>query len=199
MKCGKRENSRVLPSVHFTLRASTESALEIIKELHTKTRNLGFIKVSPIAKLTEDECLVTRDDDEFKCLKIHARGFLVKNKKIISYVPKSIVGFQCLLHNGSILNIGLCEYPRCIDIDEECIRTGTKTGESQWMSYVNTVTQDQVNPKQCYKSHLSVLNLLHICDHMEILVHLKDPYEQWDSPDEREFRVKMIDKVALAH
>jgi hypothetical protein len=169
----------VSPSlVHFVLRSESSQAARLVAKLHETAQKVGFDDVGEVLAFLADGCKIEWNDP-YAGLKAHARGFVVSGKNVASYLPLEIRGFTCLLPNGNPFHIGLCSYPKEIDLPwQRNFNTGLD-GQSQWMNSVKTIVIEDCCVEESLFSHLCALSLLRKADDLGILRSVIDPYKQW--------------------
>jgi hypothetical protein len=196
MLCPNSSNPKSkTPSVHFTLRSTPDESAPRMYQLWRAAKDVGFAALGPLSLLAGDDVAII-PNDPMKTLKLHARGLLVHEEEIVSYMPTGIVGFEALLPNGEKMAIGLCEYPDSVTSDRGIELSTGMAGRSGWMSFARTLKSCECDCCQaCIDSHHALIRLLEAADNMDILKHVRDPFGYWGSKDEVCLRAAMDNEL----
>lgn len=173
--------SRTLPPVHFSVRADSDKATEIVARLHRFALGANFLSVSDRIRLTGEQCAV-EENDPLATFKIKARGLFVEQKLVCSYMADIVDGFQALMPNGNNFDLAIGTFPESIEIMPGKIILPLPDGISEAKTFVHTVRLNQNQTVQCVESHRVVMAVLKEASHLGCEVSVQDPYNQWCLP-----------------
>lgn len=170
----QNQSSREVQSLHFELVADKEEVYQVISKLR-KEASLIFPAVSKIFRLFNEACIPYGSRDPLLEPKIMGRGLLVRNRKLLTITPQSIIGFGFLLPTDIVAYIGLATYPTTlVDVAFD--------GQAVWSGIVNTfVKRGNVyySYRDCVDSHIGVCDLLQEADRLGVLQFVKDSTDFW--------------------
>lgn len=153
-------------STHFTLRAHISEAGGLVDMLWECAKKCGFLSVSDLIHLQNEQCEVL-EDDPLRGLKVRARGFDQIGEIAFSYQPKEFWGFSCDLQNGEVLYIGLSILPDEVEVSPGFVFQTGLSQTAQWMSFVDATDCPQVEA------------LLGHAESLGLQVHVSDPSGSW--------------------
>lgn len=181
-------------TIHFSLhtKGSDEHARKLIRALHSAAQDLAFRELSPVVEFhgAEADFNQSKPDDEYRWLKIQARGSLWKERPdggSIGYdvIPECIVGFSAWPGEGcESMEVGLATYPASIDTHEGPMPT--KLSGWCWRGFVKS--QYAANPDcggvpNFLRCHLTVVALLDAAKKLKCLKRVCDEGEYWQNRD----------------
>ena len=157
---------RKCPSpLQFELIVSKQEQYETIFKLREKAKAL-FSKTTKVFRILDEACVPSLTCDPLLDVKLLGQGLFIKNKRILTVYPKSIVGFGFLLPTNKVAYLALATYPEYLKKDEETIKV-PYNGNAVWSGLIETFTRIcgdcSLNCDKCVVSFFKKLIILELC------------------------------------
>ena len=173
---------RKCPSpLQFELIVSKQEQYETIFKLREKAKAL-FSKTTKVFRILDEACVPSLTCDPLLDVKLLGQGLFIKNKRILTVYPKSIVGFGFLLPTNKVAYLALATYPEYLKKDEETIKV-PYNGNAVWSGLIETFTRIcgdcSLNCDKCVEGHELCCELLQEADNIGALQEVKDQTDFW--------------------
>lgn len=177
----QNKSSREAQPLHFELVANREEAYQVISKLRRRASRI-FTSVSKVFRLFDEACLPSGIEDPLLEPKIMGRGLLIRNHKLLTVAPESIIGFGFLLPTDRVAHIGLATYPskalsfgKLVDVPFE--------NHAVWSGIMNTFMKRCEGCRRscnvCIDSHVGACELLQEAEDLGVLQDVKDSTDFW--------------------
>lgn len=167
--------------LQFVLSVPKNEVYSTIFKLREKALKI-FPKVSKIFRLFNEACLPMKEEDPLFDAKLLGHGLLIKDNRIITVIPESIIGFAFLLPTNKVAYMALAIYPESIEKDGITFEI-PYSGEALWSgmaeTFVNKCQNCDESCSLCLESHELVCELLQKAEDLGALSDVQDQTDYW--------------------
>lgn len=175
-------NLRILTPLQFELLSERDEMYDNVLALRDAATS-KFEKVSKVFRLFDEACKPVSTDDMLMDVKLQAQGLILKLNRVVSVVPRSVVGFSYLLPNGKIGQMALATYPDVVKLRDGMNLEVPCRGKAAWCGLIKTLKRDCPHETEvcdkCVQSHELACELLDVAERRGIVTEVYDATDFW--------------------